>query len=356
MKILHIISGLENAGTERNLSNIVLMDKENIHIVISLSGPGYFGKILKQNNIKVYSLCINYNLKKIYHLYKIIKLENPNLVQTWLIYADMLGGMAARLAGIKKIIWSIRSDGIDFSKEKLKLVPFYFFFILLLFVIPTKIITNLKLRKLKFLYLFNKKKFHLIYNGFHIPRMKKIKKNKKFIIGHLGRYHPIKNHKMILSIAEELKKKEFNYLMILGGKKVDKKNSSLMKILKDKNLSDNVKLIGEITKINNFYQNLDCVISTSFSEGFPNILAESMANGVISLSTDTGEAKKIVKFSWRIFDNSNSLIKKIIYLNSIKINNYNKWLLIKKDCSNHIKKFFSIEKMIINYNKIWNLN
>ena len=144
--------------------------------------------------------------------------------------------------------------------------------------------------------------------------------------------------------------------MILGGKKVDKKNSFLMKEIKDNNLTDNVKFIGEVTKINNFYQKLDCDISTSFSEGFPNILAESMANGVISLSTDTGESKKIIKFSWRIFENSNSLIKKIIYLNSIKINNYNKWLLIKKDCSNHIKKNFSIKKMIFNYNKIWKLN
>ena len=207
MKILHIISGLKNAGTEKNLTNIVLSDKENIHIVISLSGLGYYGKILKRKNIKVYSLHINQSLKKIYQLYKIIKSENPNLVQTWLIYADMLGGIVARLAGIRKIIWSIRSDGIDLKKEKFKIVPFYFLFILLLFVIPTKVITNLKLRKLKYLYLLNKKKFHLIHNGFHIPKIKKIKKNKKFIIGHLGRYHPIKNHKMILSVAEELKKK-----------------------------------------------------------------------------------------------------------------------------------------------------
>ena len=52
----------------------------------------------------------------------------------------------------------------------------------------------------------NHQKFVYIANGFNIPKVKKKDKSKLFVIGHLGRFHPLKNHKMILKVAEKLHK------------------------------------------------------------------------------------------------------------------------------------------------------
>ena len=38
-----------------------------------------------------------------------IKVINPEVVQTWQYHADLLGGLAARLAGIKTVSWGIHN-------------------------------------------------------------------------------------------------------------------------------------------------------------------------------------------------------------------------------------------------------
>jgi glycosyltransferase involved in cell wall biosynthesis len=38
-----------------------------------------------------------------------IRRSKPDIVQTWMVHADLVGGIAARLAGIKMIVWGIRN-------------------------------------------------------------------------------------------------------------------------------------------------------------------------------------------------------------------------------------------------------
>ena len=43
-------------------------------------------------------------LKGLIKLYKILKKEKPDVVQTWMYHADLVGGIVSRLAGIKYIL------------------------------------------------------------------------------------------------------------------------------------------------------------------------------------------------------------------------------------------------------------
>ena len=71
MKIIHIITSLDDGGTEKILYNICKYDFNNQHIVISLKSSGKYFSKLKQIGIKVHSM-------KILHLQLHFRESNDN--------------------------------------------------------------------------------------------------------------------------------------------------------------------------------------------------------------------------------------------------------------------------------------
>ena len=113
MNILNIISNLGRGGAESTLLKILLNDQSNKHIVISLKKDGELAEIIKNNNIQLYELNFKFfNIFIYYKIGKIILKNRPDIIQTWMYHADLIGGLAARLAGCRKVIWGIRTTNI----------------------------------------------------------------------------------------------------------------------------------------------------------------------------------------------------------------------------------------------------
>ena len=106
MKVLHIITGLKKGGAETLLFNLCKFDKQNNHTIISLSDVEDSELPPNYPNVTVHSLIFPNGRIKIpglFKLYKLIKKIKPNIVQTWMIHADLIGGIVARFAGIRNI-------------------------------------------------------------------------------------------------------------------------------------------------------------------------------------------------------------------------------------------------------------
>ena len=101
MRITHIITSLGDGGAENTLYKICKYDTLNEHIVISLKIPGNIF-IINKLGVRVY--CLNLKFYSIHKFFFLILLNylKPDIVQTWLVHADMIGGIAAKLAGIKE--------------------------------------------------------------------------------------------------------------------------------------------------------------------------------------------------------------------------------------------------------------
>ena len=174
MKILQIITGLGNGGAENTLYKICKYDKLNDHIVISLLGPGKYFSQLKALGIKVYCLNINFiSIHKIFFLIRLIRSLKPDIVQTWLVHADFLGGITARLAGIKNVIWNIRYSNLEIGKTKLTTIIIVKILAKLSYFIPKSIVVvSKKAKKIYESKGYDSKKLNFIPNGYDLSILK----------------------------------------------------------------------------------------------------------------------------------------------------------------------------------------
>ena len=368
MRIVHIITGLGDGGAEHTLFKICKYDNINKHIVISLKGPGKYFSLLNKSGIKVYCLNIKFfSMHKIFSLIKLLHVLKPDVVQTWLVHADFLGGIAARLAGIKNIIWNIRYSNFKIGKAKLTTILIIKILAKLSFSIPLSIIINSKKAKKIFtIEGYDRKKLKFIPNGFDLSILKpqkfqKISFKKKIkikkllpLIGNVARYDKKKDHLNLLNALSLIREKNINFFCTLVGSNIDKKNFILISEIKRLKLSNNVRLLGQNDNILQVMNGLDVFVqSSSYGEGFPNVVAESMACGTPCIVTDVGDAGLIVgKTGWIVPPNNPNNLAKAIEkaLNEMRTKNWNKR---RHKARLRIKENFNISKMLQSYNEVW---
>ena len=363
MKIIHIITNLGDGGTEKVLFNICKYDYKNKHTVICLKDLGKYHILLTELGIKVHLIKINlFSIYKFVTLTKKLKNLKPDIVQTWLPHSDFIGGIAARLAGINRVVWNIRYSRVN-GVVKIRTIILINILSKLSNFIPKKIIVVSKSALNNCLDLgYNSKKLNLIQNGYDLsifnPFQKKNFIRKKFkikdnipVIGKIARYDLTKDHNNLLNSLSIVKKNNINFFCVLVGSNVD--NSKLVKEIKILELSKNIKLVSKCNDISEYMKELDIHILSSKTEGFPNVVAESMACGTPCVVTNVGDAALIVgKTGWVVPPEDSVKLAKTIKEALSEIGS-KEWEKRCNEARVRIKNNFDISKMIKSYNIIW---
>ena len=307
IKILHVINGLDLGGAETALYRLVqaMQGRSYSFAVIVLSQPGYYSEKIKSLGIPIYYLEIKQGkrLKAFFRLIRCIRNVQPDIVQTWLYHSDFMGGICAKLCGVKKIVWSVRCEGLH-----LKLTTKWVQRVcaILSWIIPNCIVTNSQAALQNHIRMgYCAKKMRVIYNGFdtHLFVPTDIKKNlpthfslphDSLLIGTLARFHADKNYLGLMQIIDPICSQYKQAYFIFCGQGCDEDNVQLKTGLAKLFHQDRVILIGATNQAEKYLNQLDIFILASRTESFPNSLAEAMACGLACIATDVGEARHLL--------------------------------------------------------------
>ncbi|MBQ3013808.1 MAG: glycosyltransferase, partial [Clostridia bacterium] len=105
------------------------------------------------------------------------------------------------------------------------------------------------------------------------------------VYGHVGRFHPAKNHMFLLEVFKGILAKQPNAVLVVVGDgalrgEIEEKINSL-------GISDSVKLLGSRGDVAELMQAMDVFLLPSIWEGLPVVLIEAQAAGLPCLVSDT---------------------------------------------------------------------
>ena len=141
----------------------------------------------------------------------------------------------------------------------------------------------------KYLYGNQSDDYVVIHNGIELEKFlyesnKRLKIRKSlgisdndFVIGHVGNYRPIKNHKFILKLLENLNSRIKNTKLVLVGANVEE---NLKKQAVDLGVDDKVLFLGTRSDVSSLLLAFDIFVLPSISEGLGISLIEAQASGL----------------------------------------------------------------------------
>lgn len=104
------------------------------------------------------------------------------------------------------------------------------------------------------------------------------------IIGHVGTFIPTKNHEFILSVFEEIHRRDKSFVLWLVGEGPLKEK--IINLAEEKGLKDSVFFLGRRDDMEVIYSGMDMFLFPSIYEGLGNVVLEAEAEGLPCLISD----------------------------------------------------------------------
>lgn len=144
-------------------------------------------------------------------------------------------------------------------------------------------------------------------NNIELRKKYKLPEN-GFIIGSVGRLHPVKNYDGLIKIFAEYKKSANNpvYLAIAGD---GEERGNLISLAQKLGVADSVFLVGniEIDHVYEFYKMLDIFVMTSHTEAAPMSFLEAQAVGVRCVVASSVDPSMVYRKNVRCMEHGASI-------------------------------------------------
>jgi glycosyltransferase involved in cell wall biosynthesis len=310
MRVVHLITGLDVGGAERALCRIVprLNRRLDSH-VISMLGRGPLADELADAGVPTTSLDMQPGRPTVSALWRCtreLRRLRPDVLQTWMYHADLLGLVSGTAAGVPRIVWNVRASDMDLTpygpwssltrRLCVWMSPF-----------PAAVVVNSEAGRQAHRRLgYRARKWAPIPNGVDPEEFQPrdevrtaVRKelgctDSVIVIALVARFDPVKGHDTFLRGAAHLTRTEDNVRFLLIGEGATPDNPRFAALVAREAPGVRLTCLGSRNDVSRLLTGVDIANCSSVSEGFPNVVVENMACGVPCVVADVGDAAAIV--------------------------------------------------------------
>ncbi|MBI1748035.1 MAG: glycosyltransferase [Acidobacteria bacterium] len=312
MGIFFLIRSLERGGAERQLIELVAgLDKEQFSVTVAtFYDTGELGEELDRiDGVRRISLHKRgrWDLVMIlWRLWVAVRQAQPQIIHGYLDVANLCGLLMGRLVGAK-VVWGVRASNVDLSQyDWLARVAFRLECLLAgwadLIIVNSQAGWDYHLANG-----FPQQTMVAIPNGISTERFRpdreagqKVRAEwnvsvDERLIGLVGRLDPMKDHATFLKAAAHLLESRIDVRFVCVGNGPQRLFQQMRALSESLGLDQHVIWAGARDDMRAVYNALDLATSSSsFGEGFSNVIGEAMACGVPCVVTNVGDSRLIV--------------------------------------------------------------
>jgi glycosyltransferase involved in cell wall biosynthesis len=283
--------------------------------VISLTDVGPMGKEIQDLGFEVRGLGINSkwsSLLRVGALWRLLRELSPDVIQTWMYHADLLGGLVARMGGRIPVCWGIHSTN-PLSALSPRTRCIVRLNAKLSSLVPSKIVCcSQASADVHVRFSFRKDRIVTIPNGFDVGLFKPSTADRAslrkelgitdtaILVGLVGRFSPEKDHGNFVRAAGILAREYDNLHFLLCGQDITEKNRLLAELIATAGIGKRTHLLGSRTDVARLNAAFDVAVNSSYLEALPMVVGEAMASGVPCVVTDVGDSALLVGNTGRV--------------------------------------------------------
>lgn len=310
-KILFFIRSLNAGGAERQLvvtAKGLAEQGYNVTVLTFYSG-GFYAAEFTGTKVQLLSLHKKGRwdlLSFFYRLFSVLREQSPDVIYSFLGTANILAVLLRPFISPMRVVWGVRASNMDLEKYDWLTRLGYWVECRLARFADTIIANSYAGLDYAVTHGFPRKKMIVIPNGidtktFHPDKSagKSLREiwgvaEDELLIGVVGRIDPMKGHSTFLEAAAMIKQQYSRVRFVCVGSGEVMYEESMQRQSTELGLDNVLIWAGRQSDMVAVYNALDITSSSSYGEGFPNVIGEAMACGALCVVTDVGDSALLV--------------------------------------------------------------